>query len=61
MEDRKNANNTMELGLDMMPKEWEVLKTADDYWQRFLKTGSVADYLNYSAFSREEQVLMKLK
>ncbi len=61
MEDRKNAENTMELGLDMMPEEREGLKTANEYWQRFLKTGSVADYLNYTAFSREEQVLMKLK
>ena len=61
MEDRKNADNRMELGRDMMPETLEGLDTAEDYWQRFMKTGSVADYLNYAAFFREEQVLMKLK
>lgn len=28
----------------------------EECWQRFLETGSVADYLNYSASSFEEQV-----
>ncbi|MBP3608741.1 MAG: hypothetical protein J6J42_00225 [Lachnospiraceae bacterium] len=61
MEDRKNAENSMELGLDMMPEAQDHFQTANEYWQRFLKTGSVADYLNYAAFSREEQVPVELK
>lgn len=28
----------------------------EECWQRFIRTGSVADYLNYSASSFEEQV-----
>ena len=61
MEDRKNANAGMEFGRDMLPENWEGIRTAEEHWQRFTKTGSILDYLNYSAFSKQEQDKLLIK
>lgn len=45
-------NSDVEFGEEFMPGQRLSEATANDYWQRFAKTGSVSDYLNYTAYSR---------
>lgn len=47
-------NSEMEIGEEFMPGQRLSEATANDYWQRFAKTGSISDYLNYTAHSRGE-------
>ena len=47
-------NSEMETGEEFMPGQRLSEATANDYWQRFAKTGSISDYLNYTAHSRGE-------
>ena len=47
-------NSEMEVGEEFMPGQRLSEATANDYWQRFVKTGSISDYLNYTAHSRGE-------
>ena len=47
-------HSEMEFGEEFLPGQRLSEATANDYWQRFAKTGSVSDYLNYSAYSRGE-------
>ena len=47
-----DKNFELELGEDFLPGQKLGEATANDYWQRFAKTGSIADYLNYTAYSR---------
>lgn len=49
-----NFNSDMELGEDFLPGQQLGEATANDYWQRFAKTGSISDYLKYTAHSRGE-------
>lgn len=44
----------VEFGDEFLPGQRLSESTANDYWQRFAKTGSIADYLNYTAHSRGE-------
>ena len=48
-------DSDMEVGKEFLPSQQFGEATANDYWQRFAKTGSIADYLNYTAHSRGEQ------
>jgi len=52
---RDNLNTEMEFGEEFLPGQRLGEATANDYWQRFAKTGSIADYLNYTAHSRGER------
>ena len=52
MKSRDNFNSEMEFGEEFLPGQRLGEATANDYWQRFAKTGSIADYLNYTAHSR---------
>ena len=61
MEEEKKTGNDMELGLEFAPEKKDSLRRAEERWQQFLRTGSVADYLNYAAVSREENVPMHIK
>ena len=47
-------NSEMEFGEEFLPGQRISEATANDYWQRFAKTGSISDYLNYTAHSRGE-------
>ena len=47
-------NSDVEFGEEFLPGQRISEATANDYWQRFAKTGSVSDYLNYTAHSRGE-------
>ena len=47
-------DSEMEFGQEFLPSQQFGEATANDYWQRFAKTGSIADYLNYTAYSRGE-------
>ena len=49
-----NNNSGMEFGEEFLPGKQLGEATANDYWQRFAKTGSISDYLNYTAHSRGE-------
>ena len=44
-----------EFGEEFLPGQRFSEAMANDYWQRFAKTGSIADYLNYTAHSRGER------
>lgn len=44
----------VEFGNEFLPEQRLGEATANDYWQRFAKTGSISDYLNYTAHSRGE-------
>lgn len=47
-----DLNTEMEFGEEFLPEKRLSEATANDYWQRFAKTGSISDYLNYTAHSR---------
>ena len=51
---RRTNNNPyeMEFGEEFLASQQFGEATANDYWQRFAKTGSVSDYLNYTAYAR---------
>ena len=49
-----NFNQEVEFGDEFLPGKNLGEATANDYWQRFAKTGSISDYLNYTAYSRGE-------
>ncbi|MBP3568784.1 MAG: hypothetical protein J6K04_06415 [Lachnospiraceae bacterium] len=49
-----SMDSEMEFGQEFLPGRQLGEATANDYWQRFAKTGSIADYLNYTAHSRGE-------
>ena len=49
-----NFNLDVEFGEEFLPGQRISEATANDYWQRFAKSGSVSDYLNYTAYSRGE-------
>ena len=51
---RDGLNSEMEFGDEFLPGQRFSEATANDYWQRFAKTGSISDYLNYTAHSRGE-------
>ena len=48
-------NSDVEFGEELLPGQRISEAMANDYWQRFSKTGSIADYLNYTAHSRGER------
>ena len=50
-----SRNQEMEFGQEFLPGQQFTEATANDYWQRFAKTGSIADYLKYTAHSRGER------
>lgn len=54
---RRTNNNPYgtEFGEEFLPSQQLGEATANDYWQRFAKTGSVSDYLNYTAYARGER------
>jgi len=41
-----------EFGEELAPGQRVSETMANDYWQRFAKTGKISDYLNYTAYSR---------
>ena len=43
-----------EFGEEFLPGQRLSEATANDYWQRFAKSGGISDYLNYTAHSRGE-------
>lgn len=43
-----------EFGEEILPGQHLGEATANDYWQRFVKSGSISDYLKYTAHSRGE-------
>ncbi len=47
-------NSDVEFGQEFLTGQQLSDATANDYWQRFAKSGSIADYLNYTAHSRGE-------
>jgi hypothetical protein len=47
-------NSEVEFGEELLPGQRISEATANDYWQRFTKTGSISDYLKYTAYSRGE-------
>ena len=47
-------NSDVEFGEEFLPGRHMGEVTANDYWQRFAKTGSISDYLKYTAHSRGE-------
>ena len=47
-----NFNSEVEFGEEFLPGQRLSESTANDYWQRFAKSGSISDYLNYTAYSR---------
>jgi hypothetical protein len=49
-----NFNSDVEFGEEFLPGQRISEATANDYWQRFAKSGSISDYLNYTAHSRGE-------
>lgn len=49
-----SMDSEMEFGQEFLPSQQLGEATANDYWQRFAKTGSISDYLNYTAYSRGE-------
>ena len=49
-----SMDSEMEFGQEFAPNQQFGEATAHDYWQRFAKTGSISDYLNYTAHSRGE-------
>ena len=54
MKSWNSRNSEVEFGDEFLPGQRLSEATANDYWQRFAKTGSIADYLNYTAHSRGE-------
>ena len=49
-----NINSDVEFGEEFLPGQRISEATANDYWQRFAKSGNISDYLNYTAYSRGE-------
>ncbi len=50
-----DINPDVEFGDEFLPGQRVNEAMANDYWQRFAKSGSIADYLNYTAHSRGER------
>ena len=54
-------NSEVEFGDEFLPSQQFGEATANDYWQRFAKSGSISDYLNYTAYARGERKLDDIK
>ena len=52
-EERREKLCQMEAGADFFAESVYGDERAEDYWRRFLQTGSVTDYLNYAASSEK--------
>ena len=53
MEEKNNTLQTMELGKEFL-EEVSKEDITNLYWQQFLKTGKVQDYLNYVKYFSKE-------
>lgn len=49
-----NRTSEMEFGRELAPNQQFGEAMAYDYWQRFAKSGTISDYLKYTAHSRGE-------
>ena len=54
MDKQKVRIPDVEMGQEFLQKRYPKDTMARDYWERFARSGSVVDYLNYAAVSRGE-------
>jgi len=54
MEKQKVRMPDVEFGQEFLQNQAPKDTMAREYWQRFARSGSVVDYLNYTAVSRGE-------
>lgn len=53
-EERKEDRALIEAGEEFLEESLYGDDTSQDYWQRFLQTGKISDYLSYAAVNRTE-------
>ncbi len=53
-EERKEDRKRMEAGEEFLEESVYGDDTSHDYWQRFLQTGKISDYLSYAAVYRAD-------
>lgn len=61
MEKQKVRMTDVEFGQEFMHNQAPKDAMAREYWQRFARSGSVVDYLNYTAVSRNEMMPEDIK
>ena len=54
MDKQKVRMPDVEMGQEFLQNQRSKDASARDYWERFARSGSVVDYLNYAAVSRGE-------